>query len=258
MVPTLTSNEGRTMTAVTAERAYAVAKGQLGYHETGGRHNDGNLTKYGAAYGMNAVAWCSIFVWWVFRQLGINLAKLISGAYASAEQAMEGWQRKGWKVYKTPKLMDVVFFHFEGEHDGANHTGFVVAADKGGVHTIEGNTSAGNVGSQSNGGVVAARYRPYSQIIGYGRYPWDAPAPAVPKVAPIQPGHKGVYPTLHYGMTTANAHVNDVKRLQYLLHIKVTGNFDRLTETHVKQAQFNRHLLQDGIAGPATLMQLGF
>lgn len=245
------------MTAPTAEQAHKVAVGQLGYHETGGRNNDGNLTKYGAAIGMNAVAWCSIFVWWVFRQLGLDLRRIISGGYPSAELAMEGWQKHGWKVYKNPRLMDVVFFHFEGEHSGANHTGFAVAADAGGVHTIEGNTSSGNSGSQSNGGGVYARYRPYSQIIGYGRYPWATTAPAIPKATPIHPGAK-VYPTLHYGMTTANVHVNEVKRLQYLLHIKVTGNFDRNTETHVKQAQYNRHLVKDGIAGPATLRALGF
>ena len=40
--------------------------------------------------------------------------------------------------------------------------------------------------------------------------------------------------------------------------LSFTGNFDRTTETHVKQAQFNRHLFQDGVAGPATLRALGF
>lgn len=245
------------MAAPTAQQAYAVAKGQLGYQEKGGKDGrSGNVTQYGAAYGMNGVAWCSIFVWWVFRQVGVNLAKTITGSYASADAAMRGWQAKGWKIVKAPKLMDVVFFHFDGEHAGANHTGFVVAADAKGVHTIEGNTQKpGATGSQRDGGGVYARYRPYSTIIGYGRYPWAVAAPAVPRAKPTQ---GKTYPTLHYGMTAGSAAGNDVKRLQYLLHIKVTGNFDRVTETHVKQAQFNRHLLQDGVAGAATLRALGF
>lgn len=244
----------------TADELYRVVKGQLGYVEKGGKDGkSGNLTKFGASFGMDGVAWCSIFVWWCFKQVGVNLVKVISGSYASADAAMKGWAAHGWKIVKQPKLMDVVFFHFDGEHAGANHTGFVVAADAKGVHTIEGNTSKpGATGSQRDGGGVYARYRPYSTIIGYGRYPWpkgSAP-PAVPKAKPIQPGVKA-YPTLHYGMGST-APNNDVKRLQYLLHIKVTGVFDRLTEKHVKQAQFNRHLIQDGVAGPATLRLLGF
>lgn len=237
----------------TAQDLYRVVKGQVGYVEKGGRTgHDGNITKFGAAYGMNGVAWCSIFVWWCFMQVGINLKNQITGSYASAELAMEGWQKHGWKVYKQPKLMDVVFFHFPGEKPGADHTGFVVAADSGGVHTIEGNTSSGSGGSQSNGGGCYARYRPYSTVIGYGRYPFPGAKPvAVPRVQPVGPGK--AYPTLKEGDSGPA-----VARLQTLLHIPADGKFGPNTTKHVKQAQFNRHLVQDGIAGPGTLRALGF
>lgn len=241
------------MTA-SVDDLHRVAKGQIGYTEKGGRDGkSGNLTKYGAAFGMDGVPWCSIFVWWCFKQVGIDLKKEITSAYASAQKAMDGWQSKGMKIVKSPKLMDVVFFEFDSDPT-ADHTGFVTGVDAKGVFTIEGNTSSGNHGSQSNGGGVYARYRPFSQIIGYGRYKWPAGCvqPPAPKAKPAQPTARS-YPTLRRGSTG-----NDVKRLQHLLHIKVDGDFGPTTEKHVKQAQYNRHLVQDGIAGPATLRALGF
>ena len=238
----------------TPEALVRTGLGQKGYQEKGGRDGkSGNITKMGAAFGVNGVAWCSIFVWWCFQAIGVDLKKVLTGNYASAELAMEAWQAHGWKVYKAPRLGDVVFFHFNGEHEGANHTGIVVAADAKGVHTIEGNTSMpGAKGSQVNGGGVYERYRPYSVIIGYGRYPWPKGV-----VAPKPPVRKPVvgksYPTLRPGDTGAA-----VKRLQLLLHIAQDGEYGPETTKHVKQAQFNRQLMQDGIAGPALLSKLGY
>jgi hypothetical protein len=241
----------------TPEALVKVALGQKGYIEKGGRDGkSGNITKFGKAFGMDAVAWCSIFVWWCFFAIHIDLKKVLTGNYASAELAMEAWQRHGWKIYKNPKLGDVVFFHFNGEHEGANHTGIVIGADSNGVHTVEGNTSLpGAKGSQVNGGVVAERYRPYGVIIGYGRYPWPR-GTVVPKPPVLKASNGKAYPTLC--RTCKNMKEADVKRLQTLLHIKADGVFGATTELHVKQAQFNRHLAQDGVAGPLTLSKLGF
>lgn len=236
----------------TPEALIKVAYGQKGYAESGGRDGkSGNITKYGAAYGMNAVAWCSIFVWWCFMQIGINLKVLLTAAYASAEQAMEAWAAHGWKVYKNPRMGDVAFFHFDGENEGANHTGIVIATSATGIHTIEGNTSMpGAKGSQVNGGGAYERFRPFSLVIGYGRYPWATPAPKAPVLAPVV-GKS--YPTLRQGDSGPQ-----VKRLQTLLHITADGQFGPDTAKHVKQAEFNRQLLQDGIAGPALLSKLGY
>lgn len=247
------------MAIPTPQRLYAVLKGQFGMVEGGGRDGrSGNITKYGAAYGMNGVAYCSIGVWWCFMQIGLDLRKIITGAYASAEQAMEGWQRKGWKVYKNPQFMDVVFFHFPGEKPGADHTGFAIAADAGGVHTGEFNTSSGDAGSQSNGGGCYQRYRPYSTVIGYGRYPWPksvTPTP-LPKVKPVDTAHK-VYPLLKLGSTGEG-----VRRLETLLHISVDpvgkGSFGPQCDKAVRAWQQAHHLVVDGEAGPATLRVMGF
>src|SRR3954451_16645605 len=88
-----------------------VAAGQVGYVESGGRDGrSGNITKFGAAYGLNGYAWCSMFVWWCFQQLGIDVRHTVSGSYAGAEAAMEGFAKHGWKIMKAPRAGDVVFF----------------------------------------------------------------------------------------------------------------------------------------------------
>lgn len=65
---------------------------------------------------------------------------------------------------------DLVMFDWHG--DGvADHIGIVEVnhPDDGWMQTIEGNTSSGNGGSQSNGGGVYRRARNYSSIIGVAR-----------------------------------------------------------------------------------------
>lgn len=49
--------------AMSAKRFCKMVEGQLGTSET---PPGSNRQKYGAAYGMNGVAWCAIFVWWCF------------------------------------------------------------------------------------------------------------------------------------------------------------------------------------------------
>lgn len=233
-----------------------VAAGQVGYVESGGRGgHSGNITKFGQAYGLNGYAWCSMFVWWVCYTLGINVKQKVSGDYASAELAMEGYAKHGWKVAGSdhnPIPGEVVFFHFNGEHAGANHTGFIVDHDAKGCHTIEGNTSSGDGGSQVNGGGVYRRYRPWSVIIGYGKVPGITYARSGSAAAKA-PSATKVYPTLRKGSKGA-----PVSRLQGLLHIAVDGNFGGGTEAAVKGFQSKHHLLPDGVAGPATLHALGY
>ena len=49
--------------AMSAKKFCKMVEGQLGTSET---PPGSNKQKYGAAYGMNGVAWCAIFVWWCF------------------------------------------------------------------------------------------------------------------------------------------------------------------------------------------------
>lgn len=241
--------------------------GQVGYKETGGEDgHSGNLTKYGQAYGWNGVAWCSIFVWFAFLQIAVDLRKLIVRGYASADGARQGFIKRNWY---TPGLKgirpgDIAFFHITGEHAGANHTGIVVRVDRNGVWTVEGNTSNGQTGSQREGNGVFLRLRPASLFLGFGRVPtvkYDLGTRA--KTAAAKKVSKK-YPTLVKGSTNRKA----VAKLQKLLvkagvHVdgqplKVDGDFGDKTYRAVRGLQHARGLYVDGVAGPATLKSLGY
>ena len=57
----------------TASKVVSIAAGQVGYKE--GKNNS---NKYGAAYGMNNVSWCMEFIWWCFKQAGMDWYKTAS------------------------------------------------------------------------------------------------------------------------------------------------------------------------------------
>lgn len=175
------------MTAAAVRRALAIAKAEIGYRE-----KPVNRTKYGRAYGEDGVFWCGIFTWWVWKRAGVDLRTLLGCQPASAEDLRAAFARHG-ALHRTPLPGDIVFFHFPGEHAGANHVGPVVTAVHGqyDVDTIEGNTNS--AGYRDGGGVMAKRRR--ASIIGYGRVtdllpPEQRPAPAKPKAAPARPAAK--------------------------------------------------------------------
>lgn len=146
----------------TASKVVSIAAGQVGYKE--GRNNS---NKYGAAYGMNNVSWCMEFIWWCFKQAGMDFYKTASCTacykhYASRAVSKDSL-RKG----------DIVFFDWDHSGD-CDHVGIVESVGSSRITTIEGNTSSGNSGSQSNGDGVYRRYRTYSQIAKAIRPAYDA------------------------------------------------------------------------------------
>ena len=98
--------------------------------EIGTVEQSGNRQKYGKAYGMDGVYWCMQFVWWCFQQVDKTLF-MDGGKTASCGELMRWAQAHGqW------------------------------------VTAIEGNTSNGNTGSQSNGDGVYRRKRKLSLVLG--------------------------------------------------------------------------------------------
>ena len=152
----------------TRNQVLSLAASQIGYTESGGRDGkSGNITKYWAALKptWQGGPWCATFVNWVLKECGSTLL-LDSVPLPYYTPSMEAWAKKTgrWKASKDCKPGDVLIF---GSAKGATHTGFLERQDGASyVIAIEGNTSPGASGSQTNGGGVYRRRRPRSWVRG--------------------------------------------------------------------------------------------
>jgi hypothetical protein len=246
----------------TVSRLLRVVCSQLGAVEQGGPHgDDGNITKYGAAYGLNGVAWCAIFVWWCFKQVGLDLRVICSKYFAGVVPAVSAWASEGHYRHGTLGIRpgDEAYFAFPGG-DSIDHTGIVEKVDRDGIHTIEGNTTPAAAVSDPNGGGVYRRLRPLYEFAGYARVPglrYDLKARVRHAVQKTRASLRA-YPTLRPGSAGAQ-----VSRLQQLLnvagdHLRTDGTYGPQTEAAVRLFQRNNRLLVDGVAGPKTLADLHF
>ncbi|WP_295749559.1 CHAP domain-containing protein [uncultured Oscillibacter sp.] len=146
---------------MTAEKVLAVARGELGNTESPA---GSNRTKYGKWFGLDGYAWCMMFVMWCFSQ--VVALKLLPKRTASCGDLMRAAKAAGCWVTKDYRPGDVVIYDFPGGA-ATDHTGIIEKVTLTGVVAIEGNTS--EAGSQSNGGMVCRKTRPYSQIVGVVR-----------------------------------------------------------------------------------------
>lgn len=175
----------------SAARVLDVARSQLGTVQ--GR--DGS-NPYGAAYGMDRVAWCNQFVWWCFREAGA--ADLTPrSAYTPSTAA---WYQQRGRADRTPRVGSLVFFDWPGDGvDRISHVGLVEAVNPDGtLTTIEGNTTSGNAGDQRMGGGVWRRRRGTSAVVVYGHpaYAGQVGPPTLNNPADPSAGMA----TLSYGM----------------------------------------------------------
>lgn len=134
-------------------RVLQIARSQIGVVE-----RPGNRTQFGEWYGMNGVAWCAIFVSWVFWHAGTPIPPIQSrkgSAYVPSFKAHA--QRTGqWRSSSyRPKAGDLIVFQFGSRPD---HIGIVQSGTKvTRVLTVEGNTNA--AGSRTGGMVAEQRRR---------------------------------------------------------------------------------------------------
>ena len=156
----------------TAKRVIRQAVLQKGYTESPA---GSNRTKFGKAFGLNGESWCAIFEWWCGDTAkGTNpIAHSASAAYIQEATVDKGGK---WIMRKTglnstkrdgftkAKLGDIVSFDFGRNNVYRQHTGFVIGKNGNSYICIEGNTSSSDRGSQSNGGCVAVRPRPYTHV----------------------------------------------------------------------------------------------
>lgn len=159
--------------AATRKRALAIANSQVGVKEQPPGSNRGpKVDAYLAAAGLRGQAqpWCAAFVTWVYREAGCTFRGW-NLAYCPSF-VREGRNGDMLRTVLASNVMPGDLALFDWGHDGvADHIGIVTSrVDRAGTfRTVEGNTSTGSAGSQSNGGCVAARTRSKRDVVAFLR-----------------------------------------------------------------------------------------
>jgi CHAP domain/Putative peptidoglycan binding domain len=250
----------------TVNALLAALDREVGYRETRDtKHPDGNVTKYWQALdpGLQGQPWCAAFQSWVWRTAGRPLPPIDRPyGFVYCPDAVTWARRNGvWSTSGRYTRGDLVFFDWTG-HGLAQHVGCVIADDGSTLLTIEGNTSAGDVGSQWNGGQVCRRMRKHGPtVLGALRSSgWlaamppigapSSPPPAPPSRSnPFPPPPESTLLRLAKPMMSGNA----VRWVQWAAGCPVDGIFGPATEHAVKQFQaHSRCGPVDGIVGPLT------
>ncbi len=136
--------------------ALRAAKGEVGTTEHPADSNDGpRVHQYEATTGAYRQPWCGSFVTWAFLQAGVKLSGF-NTAYVPSYIAAAHAGQHGLRIVGKDQVEPGDLVCYDWQKDGiADHIGFV---EDGPLDaTVEGNTSFGPGGSQSNGGCVARR-----------------------------------------------------------------------------------------------------
>lgn len=167
-------------------RVIAAAEAQVGYFgkktnaclddftaNQGGKFNKfaRDLDALGDFYNgrKNGYDWCDVFVDWCFvttfgREIAQKLLCQPDKSCGAGTAYSLGYYEARGRLYTAPEPGDQIFF---GDAKSTWHTGLVVKAEGGFVHTVEGN--AGNPSA-----VRACRYAAGGRMIkGYGRPDWS-------------------------------------------------------------------------------------
>lgn len=114
----------------TAQQVIEIAESYVGTKESPA---GSNKTAFGEWFGWNGVAWCSVFLSYVFAQVGMSLT--INKGTASTDNAL-AWYRRQGRFSTDPQKGALVFF---GPKGNPNHIGLVYDFDNRYIWTIEGN-----------------------------------------------------------------------------------------------------------------------
>lgn len=225
----------------TAAQVLRVAMAELGNKE----HPAGsNRQKYGEWADDNGVAWCGIFVTWVFAHAGYDWRWAKPGAWFAYTPNLEETLREKLGFVKVnvsdAKPGDVVFYNFPGGFSRIEHTGIVESNGDGELVALEGNTSAGN---DANGGQVQRRTRRYGLVASVLRPPYaSAPRFALARVLKLRfPRQRGA----------------DVAYVRKLIGAGSWPVYDRAMVKAVKAWQERKGITADGQFGPESAKKAG-
>ena len=154
--------------SMTASKALAWAASQIGYTrwddpEEGSLYGRWYAKKHGAYYGTSGVPFCAMFASWCLTD-DDGASVIPGGDFAYVPYGINAARAAGQLVAPSNAAPgDLICFDWDG--DGvADHVGLVEANYGSWVQTIEGNTSSGAAGSQSNGGGVWRRTRDWDSV----------------------------------------------------------------------------------------------
>ena len=144
-----------------ADKIIKLAERQIG-------NNAKKYREWYYGYDATGVAWCAVFVSWLFSKCEVKMVKTDgAGCFAREGNGIYGMWYQRSEI--TPKEGDIITFRWGGSYTDlyhSDHVGIVYHTDKNNVYTIEGNTGGTNDTS-------AVSYRAYnksdSRINGYFR-----------------------------------------------------------------------------------------
>ena len=225
----------------TAERVLSVAKGELGTHESPA---GSNRQKYGVWANLNGVAWCGIFVTWVFAHAGYDWSDKFKG-WAYTPRLEAELRKLGFVKVDASRAKpgDVVFYNFPDSVDRIQHVGIVKSSGKGELIAIEGNTSAA---SDANGGIVQERERPYRFTFSVLRPPYEVPKPRT-TIKRVLKARRFI-----------PIRGDDVKAVQRLVGATADGVYGPLTKEAVKRWQKSKRIAVDGEFGRQSTWAAGW
>ena len=254
------------MSRPTALDVMRVALQQYRYTESPA---GSNRTKFGKAYGWNGVPWCAEFVWWcadkpegacpIYKSANAADIQDLTVKYKGGRYILKRTASNKKKEAALPsyRFGDQISFNFSGGSD-RQHTGLIVATSGRWIWCIEGNTSLGSSGSQSNGGAVALRKRSYTTGVcvdrpDYAPHKWHVPStpysgkiPALPADGDLKYKDRGsAVKALQQALRWANGYA-----------LAVDGSFGSHTFAEVVIFQVSRGLTPDGVVGSRTLKAL--
>lgn len=228
-----------------------------------------NTWFYGHAVRGSSYPWCGTFVYECGdKPSGDNpIAKSASAAYIQDEtvrikggkyilkQTASNANKK--KALSKYKFGDSISFNFSGG-SSRSHTGLVIGVWGNNIWCIEGNTSFGNSGSQSNGGCVASRKRSYTTGVcvvrpKYSSFKWHVPSKPYSGSVPKLPSR---------GYFKYRDKSSEVSKLQKALawangyDLKADGEFGGMTFAEVVIFQVANGIEPDGEFGKASLNAL--
>lgn len=206
----------------------------------------------------NGISFCDIFITWVFWKEGL-LGILPAGASYNTDYRSS----HGGRISKSQaEPGDVLVFDWNWGTRATNHVGILEkTTSHGNPQTIEGNTSSGSSGSQSNGGGVYRRVRRWSQVRYVIRPRWHE-AIGIPSGGASVGGSR--QDPWESSPRVQGMSIGEVKTVQRALvdagysvgSHGIDGSYKADTYTAVKAAQKALGVAVDGIAGPDTMNAL--